>query len=67
MNRLSNYFKSAKLAKCELAYAEEYIHILGAAESKALVHTVRAMREMLTAMNNVASIAFNHKPKEKRK
>ncbi len=61
MNRLSQYFKSAKLAK---------IHILGAAEYSQKEqranfehNVIHALEALLTATNNVASIAFHQKPK----
>jgi hypothetical protein len=61
MNRLSNYFAAAKLAKLHLAEAEEQ-----AAKDqlwKAVSHLAKAVREVLTAQNNIASIAF--KPRKR--
>lgn len=61
MNRLTQYFKAAKLAK---------IHILGAAEyakkeqRQNFEHNViHALENLLAAQNNIASIAFHQKPK----
>lgn len=64
MNRLSNYFKSIKLAKAYLASAEELR--LKENYEKSLQMTGLAIAEMFTAMNNVASIAFNQKPKARK-
>ena len=63
MNRLTNYFKSAQLAKMHLTIAEEHLRNLPVQESKTLLNLSRAMRELITATNNIASIAFNQKPK----
>lgn len=62
MNRLSNYFKATKMARSWLhcAKTEEQ----RGKREKALRYTILAMDEMVVAMNNVASIAFNKKPKK---
>lgn len=63
MNRLSNYFESAKLAKIFLTQAQERVV---KKDPRALQSAVEAMGYMVVAMNNVASIAFNHKPRRKK-
>ena len=63
MNRLHNYFLSVKLAKAWLAQAEEYDTKDSA---RALHNVILAVRQILTAQNNIASIAFHQKPKARK-
>ena len=64
MNRLSSYFDNAKLAKQYFSSASDF------AKRKELEKAVNAMNTgviyLMTAMNNVASIAFNKKPRARR-
>jgi hypothetical protein len=62
MNRLAQYFTAAKLAKQFIVQAAEY-RVRGETD-KALKMQEGAIRELVTAMNNVASIAFE--PRRKR-
>lgn len=62
MNRLSQYFKAAHLAK---------IHIMGAREYSRKEHhanfqhnVIGALEALQVAQNNLASIAFRQKPKK---
>jgi len=61
VNRLSNYLSSAKIAKLHINEAKDAIK--DKKPERALQHTVEALEYMITAMNNVASIGFNHRPK----
>lgn len=60
MNRLDNYFKSIRIAKMHLVESRESDN-----QERRIWHQMRAMEYMMTAMNNVASIAFNKKPRRK--
>lgn len=64
MNRLTNYWTCCKLAKITLAQAEEDVHHKNL--ERAVHHLVNAVRELMTANNNLASIAFNRKPKARK-
>ena len=66
MNRLSNYFASQKLAKQYLGSAYERLDRCPGQNEAAVRSLAHAVEEMITAMNNVASIAFHAKPKRKR-
>ncbi len=61
MNRLSNYLTSAKLAKLCLIQAEEDVR--GQQPKRAVLQLMKAMRYMLGAQNNLASIAFHKRPR----
>jgi hypothetical protein len=61
MNRLSNYFAAAKLAKLLLIQADE--DAKHGKIDRALRNMNQAIREVLTAQNNIASIAFNPRKK----
>jgi hypothetical protein len=61
VNRLSNYFESAKLAKLCLNASKEAA--LSGNINRSLSQLWAAVSYQQTAMNNVASIAFNKKPK----
>jgi hypothetical protein len=61
MNRLGNFFQSAKLAKLQLAQAKEDAR--NGHTDRAVLRLSEGMLELITAMNNVASIAFDAKPK----
>lgn len=61
MNRLSNYFDSAKLCKLLLGQADR--DLTDGKIERSIRNVMAAQRELLTAMNNVASIGFNSKPK----
>lgn len=60
-SRLSNYLESAKLAKMELVVAQEKAAAKDLWQSQ--VHMARAVSYLITANNNLASIAFGQKPK----
>ncbi len=62
MNRLSNVFANTKLAKLHLAQAREDID-KGKLDhaGKNMVHAIECV---MASVNNVASIAFNKKPKK---
>jgi len=65
MNRLSMYFENAKLAKACYIQAQEE-----AAKGelwKAVRDLSKGMEYLQAAMNNVASIGFNTKPKARKK
>ena len=62
MNRLSNYFENAKLAKLYYTQAQEYAK--KDELKKAMGAFTTGQLYLLTAMNNVASIAFNQKIKK---
>lgn len=65
MNRLSSYFENQKLAKLYFTQADEYIR---KDEIRKAVGSMRTgVVYLMTAMNNVASIAFNQKPKGRNK
>jgi hypothetical protein len=59
MNRLTNYFESVKLAKLHLMEAKQADN-----HERRIWHQMRAIEYLLTAMNNVASIAFKKKPRK---
>ncbi len=62
MNRLTNVFANTKLAKLHLAQAREDIkekHMERACNN--LAHAIECV---MASVNNVASIAFNKKPKK---
>lgn len=61
VNRLSNYLSSAKLAKLHLVSAREQLSKNDV--KKAAAHLTEALEYAITAMNNVASIGFNHRPR----
>lgn len=61
MNRLTNYFESSKMAKVYLIQADE--DIKDRRETRALRNVMQAVRCLMTANNNLASIAFNQKIK----
>ena len=62
MNRLSNVFANTKLAKLHLAQAREDIaHNKLEAAGKNMIHAIECV---MASVNNVASIAFNKKPKK---
>lgn len=63
VNRLSNYLSSQKIAKLHLRSAQEYLKRNEL--QKGLGALTAAFEYMITANNNLASIAFNHRPKEK--
>jgi hypothetical protein len=62
MNRLTNHWKAAKLARLLLDQAAEDAE-KGKTE-RALKHLIGAVREILVDMNNVSSIAFKQQPKK---
>lgn len=64
MNRLSNYFENVKLAKMHMITAAKYDRD---GDGRSVYNVLKAMEYMLTAMNNVASIGFNKKPKAARR
>lgn len=64
MSRLSNYMAAAKLARLHINAARE-------ADKKGHEWNVKhnlfeALENLIVAMNNVASIGFNAKPKKRR-
>jgi hypothetical protein len=61
MNRLTNYFESAKMAKVYLCQADE--DLKDHREARAIRMVMSAVRCLMTANNNLASIAFHQKPK----
>jgi hypothetical protein len=61
MNRLTNYFESAKMAKVYLCQADEDLKVTR--EARAIRMQGQAIRCLVTAMNNLASIAFHQKPR----
>ncbi len=56
MSRFSNYLQSQKLAKLLVPQAEIYAQ--RGENDKAIRDLAKAVREMLTACNNLASIQF---------
>lgn len=64
MNRLSMYFQNAKLAKMYYAQAEEYAR--KGKVQEATLHLAQGATYLIAGMNNVASIAFNQKPKARK-
>lgn len=62
MNRLSNYFEGQKLAKLLLNQADR--DLTDGKIERSIRNVMSAQREILTAMNNVASLAFNQKVKK---
>lgn len=62
MNRLSNVFANTKLAKLHLAQARE--DIKDQQLNRACNHLAHAIECVMASVNNVASIAFNKKPKK---
>ena len=65
VSRFGSYLSAQKLAKALLIEAE--IKSKKGEPGAALIYTMRAVRELMTAMNNVASIAFHKKPRKKTK
>ncbi len=65
MSRLSSYFLSAKLAKMHMDAAKDCLR-KGHRDNYEL-NVIHALENMLSAMNNVASIGFNAKPKRDRR
>lgn len=59
MSRFGTYLLAAKLAKMELATADEKWRKRDMDD--AVIHTIRAVREVMVAMNNVASMQFEKK------
>ena len=65
MNRLSNVFANTKLAKLHLAQAREDVQRKNIENAcKNLAHAIECV---MASVNNVASIAFNKKPKAPRR
>lgn len=61
-SRLSNYLENVKLAKLHLNTASEYAR---KGQNDNTIHNMlRAIEYLVTANNNLASIAFGHKPKQ---
>lgn len=62
MNRLSQYFKAAHLAKIHILGAREYSR----KEQRASFehNVIGALEALQAAQNNLASIAFKKKPKK---
>lgn len=65
MNRLTQYFDNAKLAKLYLNQSQAYLQKKEL--PKAIASLTTGMIYLVTAMNNVASIGFGHKPKKEKK
>lgn len=67
-SRFGNYLDGAKLAKLHLGAARSLIEKLNGDDKRgsALRHLIHAVEELITANNNLASIAFKKKPKKKR-
>jgi len=63
-SRFGKYLEGARLTRMFISQAEESLN--HGNDKKALRFTVAAVREMITAMNNAASIGFNKKPKVKK-
>lgn len=64
MSRLSSYLASAKLAKLHILGADEYSR---KEQRLNFEHNViHALENLLSAMNNVASIGFNRRPRKAR-
>ena len=61
MNRFTNYIESQKLAKHFMLVAEE--SATKGDTDKAVKNLVSAMREQMTACNNIASLYFEHRKK----
>lgn len=65
MNRLTAYWNAKKLANLHLMAAEE-----AAAKDKEMTfkhNIIGAVRELMTAQNCLTSLAFNKKPKAKKR
>jgi primosomal protein N' len=62
MNRLSQYFKAAHLAKIHILGAREYSRKEQRANFEHNV--INALEALQAAQNNIASIAFNKRPKK---
>lgn len=61
-SRLTSYLQGMKLARVWLQQAREFDH---KDEGRRALHClIQSHEEMLIAMNNFASIAFNAKPKK---
>lgn len=64
MSRLSAYFAAKKLIGMHLATAEVYDK--RGINKQAFTHLLLAVREQQTALNCLASIAFDKKPRKRR-
>lgn len=61
MNRFTSYLDSQKLAKQFLIIAEE--NVKKGETEKAVKHLASAVREQMTACNNIASLYFERRKK----
>jgi len=74
MNRLKNYLDCRKIALAYLDTAQDHMNIPDHKNPEAgridrdiaVVSIIKAMRYLITANNNLQSLAFNQKPKRRK-